>query len=275
MGLPSSGGIVLGQMMEMVRPFPMRDYGFQTKESMNLMVEAERRAYADRAEYLGDIDFVEVPIRELLDTGYLRSRMSDFVLLEASVSEEINAGNVYDEKEETTHFSVIDSDGNMVSLTTTINSSYGSRVVIENAGFLMNNGMDNFSAKPGHPNRFGLLGTEANAIAPGKRMLSSMTPTIVTKDSQPYMVLGTPGGSTIITSVSQDDKTVEGFNVHPRFDPSIVGLTFYFEDKFLLSVKSRNGIGVEILGFKINPSKSDVAGSSTLHHSIDYFWPIR
>lgn len=254
MGLPSSGGIVLGQMMEMVRPFPMRDYGFQTKESMNLMVEAERRAYADRAEYLGDIDFVEVPIRELLDTGYLRSRMSDFVLLEASVSEEINAGNVYDEKEETTHFSVIDSDGNMVSLTTTINSSYGSRVVIGNAGFLMNNGMDNFSAKPGHPNRFGLLGTEANAIAPGKRMLSSMTPTIVTKDSQPYMVLGTPGGSTIITSVFQTLMNVMEFGMsaydavnapkfHHQWHPDLVYVERGFDE---VARRDLDAIGYQI-----------------------------
>ncbi|NGM61310.1 gamma-glutamyltransferase [Sphingobacterium sp. SGG-5] len=202
MGLPSSGGLVLQQMMEMIKPYPIAQYGFQSKEAINLMVEVERRAYADRTEYMGDPDFVDVPVAELIDTNYIRSRMLDFVPLQPSKSEDIKAGLVK-EKEETTHFSIIDKDGNMVSLTTTINGAYGSRVVVGGAGFILNNEMDDFSAKPGVPNKFGLLGTEANSIAPGKRMLSAMSPTIVKKDGKPYAVVGTPGGSTIITSVFQ------------------------------------------------------------------------
>ncbi len=202
MGLPTSGGILLGQMMEMIRPYPLKEYGFQSKEAINLMVEVERRAYADRAEYLGDPDFIKAPVSKLLDTNYIRSRMKDFIPLRPSKSENIKAG-LGKESEETTHFSILDKDGNMVSLTTTINAAYGSSVVVGGAGFILNNGMDNFSAKPGQPNRFGLLGTEANSIAPGKRMLSSMTPAIVKKDNKPYIVVGTPGGSTIITSVFQ------------------------------------------------------------------------
>lgn len=202
MGLPSSGGVLLRQLMEMIKPYPLREYGFQSKEAINLMVEAERRAYADRAAYLGDVDFVKVPLDRLLDTTYIRSRMKDFVPLKPSKSDNVKAG-LGKESEETTHFSIIDKEGNMVSLTTTINRGYGSRTVVGGAGFLLNNGMDNFSAKPGVPNRFGLLGNEANAIAPGKRMLSSMTPTIVKKDNRPYAVIGTPGGPTIITSVFQ------------------------------------------------------------------------
>src|SRR5690606_38400853 len=202
MGLPSSGGLVIQQMMEMIKPYPLKEYGFQSKEAVNLMVEIERRAYADRTEYMGDPDFVDVPVAKLLDTTYIRSRMNDFVPLKPSKSEHIKAG-LGKEKEETTHFSIIDQYGNMVSLTTTINGNYGSRVVVGGAGFLLNNEMDDFSAKPGVPNKFGLLGTEANSIAPGKRMLSAMSPTIVKKDGKPYAVIGTPGGSTIITSVFQ------------------------------------------------------------------------
>lgn len=203
MGLPSSGGVVVQQMMEMIKPYPIKEYGFHSVEAINLMVEAERRAYADRTEYMGDPDFVDVPVARLVDPEYVRSRMDDFQPLKPSKSEDIRAGLGTVEKEETTHFSIVDKDGNMVSLTTTINGNYGSRVVVGGAGFFLNNEMDDFSAKPGVPNMFGLLGTEANSIAPGKRMLSAMTPTIVTKEGKPYAVLGTPGGSTIITSVFQ------------------------------------------------------------------------
>ncbi len=238
MGLPTSGGVLLRQMMGMVEPYPLSEYGFQRKEAINVMVEAERRAYADRAEYLGDVDFVDVPLTQLLDTGYIRSRMADFTPLKASKSADIKAG-LGKESEETTHFSIIDKDGNMVSLTTTINSSYGSRVVVGGAGFILNNGMDNFSAKPGAPNRFGLLGTEANSIAPGKRMLSSMTPTIVRKDNKPYMVVGTPGGSTIITSVFQALLNVLEFDMSaydainkPRFHHQWQPDVIYIEEDF-------------------------------------------
>ena len=210
---PSSGGLALSQLLQMVEPFPLSDYGFQSWEAIHLMTEAERRVYADRATYLGDSDFVPVPIRSLLDEDYLKTRMADFNPNQASDSELIGAGLVTPvESEETTHFCVVDNAGNAVSLTTTINGGYGSKTVVSGAGFLLNNEMDDFSAKPGVPNMFGLIGNEANAIEPGKRMLSSMTPTIVTKNNEVYMVVGTPGGSTIITSVFQTILNVIEFD---------------------------------------------------------------
>ncbi|HIX55489.1 MAG TPA: gamma-glutamyltransferase [Candidatus Sphingobacterium stercoripullorum] len=216
MGLPSSGGILLQQMLRQLEEYPISEYGFQSKESVQLMVEIERRAYADRALYLGDADFVDVPVEALTNKEYLLSRMEDFTPLKASKSEDIEAGEVLlPTKEETTHFSIADELGNVVSLTTTINGAYGNRVVVGGAGFLLNNEMDDFSAKPGSPNKFGLLGAEANAIEPGKRMLSAMTPTVVLKDGKPLMVVGTPGGSTIITSVFQTLVNVLEFGLSP------------------------------------------------------------
>ena len=222
---PSSGGIALTQLLEMVEPFPLEKMGFQSTESVHLIAEAERRVYADRAKFLGDSDFYPVPIGDLLDSAYLDKRMQSFRSQQASQSDSIAAGAIaIAESEETTHFSIVDPEGNAVSLTTTINSGYGSKTVVAGAGFLLNNEMDDFSAKPGVPNFYGLIGAEANAIAPGKRMLSSMTPTIVEKDGQLFMVLGTPGGSTIITSVFQTilNVTVYGQSMsqavrHPRF----------------------------------------------------------
>lgn len=241
MGLPSSGGVVVQQMMEMIKPYPLKEYGFHSKEAVSLMVEVERRAYADRTEYMGDPDFVDVPVSRLLDPAYIRSRMNDFVPLKASKSEDIKAGlGTGKEKEETTHFSIIDKDGNMVSLTTTINGNYGSRVVVGGAGFILNNEMDDFSAKPGVPNKFGLLGTEANSIAPGKRMLSAMTPTLVKKDNKPYAVIGTPGGSTIITSVFQTLLNILEFDMsaydavnkpkfHHQWQPDLIHIEKAFD----------------------------------------------
>jgi len=210
---PSSGGLALSQLLKMVEPYPLREYGFQSAEAIHLMVEAERRVYADRATYLGDSDFVPVPIPSLLKEDYLKTRMADFDPLRASDSELIGAGLVTPvESEETTHFCVVDAVGNAVSLTTTINGPYGSKTVVSGAGFILNNEMDDFSAKPGVPNMYGLIGNEANAIAPNKRMLSAMTPTIVTKNNQVFMVVGTPGGSTIITSVFQTILNVIEFD---------------------------------------------------------------
>lgn len=210
---PSSGGLALSQLLRMVEPYPLRKYGFQSAEAIHLMAEAERRVYADRATYLGDSDFVPVPIRSLLDADYLKTRMGDFDENRASDSELIGAGLVTPvESEETTHFCIVDAAGNAVSLTTTLNGGYGSKTTVSGAGFLLNNEMDDFSAKPGVPNMFGLIGNEANAIEPGKRMLSSMTPTIVTKDNEVFMVVGTPGGSTIITSVFQTILNVIEFD---------------------------------------------------------------
>ena len=200
---PSSGGILLEQMLGMASLYPLASYGFESVRSVQLMCEIERRAYADRAMYLGDPDFVRVPVSALVSPAYLRARMKDYDPHKATPSSQVGAGSFPDESHETTHLSVVDSAGNAVSVTYTLNNFYGSKVVVGHAGFLLNDEMDDFSAKPGAPNMFGLIGAEANAIAPGKRMLSSMTPTIVLKDKKPYLVVGTPGGATIITSVFQ------------------------------------------------------------------------
>ncbi|GEP88412.1 gamma-glutamyltranspeptidase / glutathione hydrolase [Chitinophaga terrae (ex Kim and Jung 2007)] len=202
MPLPSSGGICLQQLMGMVENYPIAKWGFHSPEAVQLMIEAERRAYADRANFLGDPDFVKVPVKRLTDKKYLASRMQDFVPGKAGSSEITKAG-VFPESEETTHLSIIDAEGNAIAVTTTLNGHYGSRTVVGGSGFLLNNEMDDFSVKPGVPNMYGLVGNEANAIAPHKRMLSSMTPTLVLEKNQVLYSLGTPGGSTIITSVFQ------------------------------------------------------------------------
>ncbi|HUW92740.1 MAG TPA: gamma-glutamyltransferase, partial [Bacteroidales bacterium] len=176
--------------------------------------EAERRAFADRAQYLGDPDFVDIPVESLLTREYLAERMKSFNILAATPSSSISYGNVFpSESEETTHYSVVDKSGNAVAGTTTLNNSYGSGIVVKGAGFILNDEMDDFSIKPGTPNMYGLLGGEANAIAPGKRMLSSMTPTILEKDGKLFLVVGSPGGSTIITTVFQIIRDVVDFNM--------------------------------------------------------------
>jgi len=213
---PSSGGIALGQLLKIVQNYPIRKWGFHTFKTVHLMVEAEKRVYADRAEYLGDTDFYPVPIDSLLDDNYLQKRMADFSFDKTTDSKNIFAGKfeLHKESFETTHISIIDKDRMAVSCTTTLNSNYGSKVLVDDYGFFLNNEMDDFSAKPGVPNQFGLIGAEANAIAPRKRMLSSMTPTIVTKNGKVFMVLGTPGGSTIITSVFQTILNVVDFDMN-------------------------------------------------------------
>lgn len=210
---PSSGGIIIGQMMKMIEPFPVESYGFQSPKAVQLMIEVERRAYADRAQHMGDPDFWDVPIEHLLSQEYLNKRMADYSPDKAGNSNNIKAGHI-PESEETTHLSVVDGKGNIVAVTTTLNGNYGSRTVIGGAGFLMNNEMDDFSIKPGTPNMYGALGGEANAIAPGKRMLSSMTPTLVLKNNKPYLTIGTPGGTTIPTSVFQALVNLIDFNMN-------------------------------------------------------------
>jgi gamma-glutamyltranspeptidase/glutathione hydrolase len=197
---PSSGGILIAQMMQMIAPYPLTVMGVNSFESVSLMVEAQRRAYADRAEHMGDPDFWKVPTKTLTSNAYAQDRMKDYQPGVAGNSKMILAG-VAKESEETTHFSVIDEAGNMVSVTTTLNDTYGNKTIVGGAGFLLNNEMDDFSIKPGVPNMYGALGGEANAIQPGKRMLSSMTPTLVTKNNQPYITIGTPGGTTIPNQV--------------------------------------------------------------------------
>ena len=197
---PSSGGILIAQMMQMIAPYPVSVMGANSFESVSLMVEAQRRAYADRAEHMGDPDFWKVPTTTLTSNAYAQDRMKDYQAGVAGNSKMIQAG-VAKESEETTHFSIIDEAGNMVAVTTTLNGSYGNKTIVGGAGFLLNNEMDDFSIKPGVPNMYGALGGEANAIQPGKRMLSSMTPTLITKNNQPYITIGTPGGTTIPNQV--------------------------------------------------------------------------
>jgi gamma-glutamyltranspeptidase/glutathione hydrolase len=203
MAPPSSGGIILCQLMKIMETRPVASYRFQTAKSVQLMVEAERRAFADRSVYMGDPDYWKVPVKTLTSDAYSQNRMADYDSSKATPSALVKAGNIK-ESEETTHISIIDKEGNMVSITTTLNNSYGSRTVVSGAGFLLNDEMDDFSIKPGVPNMYGAVGGEANAIQPGKRMLSSMTPTLVLdKNKNPLIVLGTPGGTTIPTSVFQ------------------------------------------------------------------------
>ena len=200
----SSGGVALMQLLRLVEPYPLTRWGWNTDSTAQVMIEAERRVYADRAKFLGDPDFVDVPVDKLISYDYLKKRWQDFSFGKATDSKAVSGGDLPgDESLEPTHFSVVDKDRNAVSITTTLNGGYGSKVIIKGGGFFMNNEMDDFSVKAGVPNMFGLIGNKANEIAPSKRMLSSMTPTIVEKDGNLYMVVGTPGGSTIITAVYQ------------------------------------------------------------------------
>ena len=204
MGPPSSGGIALVQLLNGAEQLETQNYYHNSLEYINTIAEIESRVYADRATYLGDPDFFNVPQKYLLDQNYLLRRFSEIKNNIKTPSSEVKEGSFEgNESDETTHFSIVDKYGNAVSVTTTINGGYGSKVVVEGAGFLLNNEMDDFSVKPGYPNMFGLVGGEANSIEPNKRMLSSMTPTIIEKDDKLFMVIGTPGGSTIITSVFQ------------------------------------------------------------------------
>lgn len=211
---PSSGGIALAQLFQSVEPHDLNSWGFHSEKAVHLIVEAERRAYADRAAHLGDPDFYKVPREGMLKKSYQAERMKNFDPNKASLSADVSAGAPAPaESMETTHLSVVDEAGNAVSVTTTLNGGMGSKVFVAGAGFLLNNEMDDFSVKPGIPNMYGLVGGEANAIQPGKRMLSSMTPSIVSKDGKLIMVVGTPGGSTIITSVFQTIVNVIDFEM--------------------------------------------------------------
>ena len=204
MSFPSSGGILLGQMMKAIEKFDLSKIPHNSAEYIQLLTEIERRAFADRSDLMGDPDFMNLPVYEFMDEEYIEERMKSFSWEEATPSSEIKPGEVtFNESDETTHFSIIDKSGNAVSVTTTLNNSFGSKVYLENSGFFLNNEMDDFSSKPGYPNFFGVLGSEANSIQPSKRMLSAMTPTIVLKNNKPKLILGSPGGPSIITSVFQ------------------------------------------------------------------------
>lgn len=215
MPMPSSGGLLLHQMMKMIEDKNIAAMGFHSVEAVHLMAEVERRAFADRGRFMGDADFYKVPEAQLVSDEYLKERIKSFDPLQASLSSEIKHGVVAGyESEETTHLNTADKDGNVVSITTTLNNSYGSKTVVGGAGFFLNDEMDDFSIKPGTPNMYGAIGGIANAIAPGKRMLSSMTPTIVLKNGTPYLVVGTPGGTTIPTQVFQTLVNILEFNLN-------------------------------------------------------------
>lgn len=214
MGPPSSGGIALLQLLHSVEKFPLRKWGHNAPATVHVMTEAERRVYADRAAWLGDPDFFKVPVEALTAKAYSEKRMLSFDPDKATPSSAVKEGNPLPwESQETTHLSVVDQQGNAVAVTTTLNDSYGAAVVVAGSGFFLNDEMDDFSIKPGQPNMYGVIGGEANKIAPNKRMLSSMTPTIVERNGRLFMVVGTPGGSTIITSVFQTILNVVEYNM--------------------------------------------------------------
>ncbi len=265
MSPPSSGGVCLAQIMKMIEPFDVSQYGHNQLKAIQVITEAERRAYADRAYYLGDPDFVDIPIDTLISDPYLISRMEDFSFKKATLSSDINCGSITGyESEETTHYSIVDQFGNAIAVTTTLNGAFGSKLYVPELGFFLNNEMDDFSAKPGIPNMFGLIGAKANAIAPEKRMLSSMTPTLVEKDGKLWMSVGTPGGSTIITSVLQTILNVKEFGMTmqdavdaPRFHHQ------WLPDKVVFEP---NSFGNELLdglrakGYNINEEESRIIG---------------
>jgi gamma-glutamyltranspeptidase / glutathione hydrolase len=247
MPLPGSGGILLPQMMRMVEDRGLNAYGFESVKSVHLMAEVERLAYADRAKYLGDPDYFKVPVKTLISYPYIHERMKYFNPDSAGKSKDIPAGQVA-ESAETTHFDTYDKNGNCVSVTTTLNGGYGSRTVVAGAGFLLNNEMDDFSIKPGTPNMYGAVGGEANAIAPGKRMLSSMTPTIVLFKGKPFLILGTPGGTTITTSVFQTLIDIIEFDMtttdavdkpkfHHQWSPDILYVEKGFPEAVILELQ--------------------------------------
>ena len=214
MSPPSSGGICLAQIMNSIESYDLHTYGHNSVKTMQIITEAERRAYADRSHFLGDPDFVSIPTDTLLSKTYSKERMRNFSFKKPTLSKDVSHGNIeIIESNETTHYSIVDQYGNAVSVTTTLNGGYGSKLYSSELGFFLNNEMDDFSSKPGVPNMFGLIGAKANQIAPEKRMLSSMTPTIVEKKGELWMVVGTPGGSTIITSVLQTILNVHEFGM--------------------------------------------------------------
>jgi len=237
MAPPSSGGICLAQIMKAVEPFPLDEYGHNTMQSIQLITEAERRAYADRSYYLGDPDFVDIPIKTLTSEAYVKERMANFNFEQAMPSDSLSYGMIPGyESMETTHYSIVDSYGNAIAVTTTLNDAYGSKLYVPELGIFLNNEMDDFSSKPGTPNMYGLVGGEANSIQPQKRMLSSMTPTLVERDGKLWMSVGTPGGSTIITSVFQTIINVYEYDMSmqqavsaPRFHHQWLPDTILFE----------------------------------------------
>lgn len=265
---PSSGGALLIQMLNMLEPYPVGEFGWGSPETVHLMIEAERRAYADRAEYMGDPDYFDVPLDMLTSKDYAAQRFADFDPEAASRSDDIGAGSWPEESPQTTHYSIVDAAGNAVSLTTTLNRSYGNKIVVPDAGFLLNNEMDDFSSKPDTPNSYGLIGREANAIEPGKRMLSSMTPSIVSRDGKPVLITGSPGGSTIITTVFQIvvnvidhgmdvEEAVSSPRFHHQWMPNLVRFEFgAIPDESVSTLEDMGHVGLTGSNFSIGDANS-------------------
>jgi len=265
MSPPSSGGVTINQIFKMMESHDVASYGHNSAKTIQLFTEASRRAYADRNFYLGDPDFVEIPLDVLLSNGYLKERMANFSWNKATKSSEVERGNVQIvESMETNHYSIVDAEGNAISGTTTLNGAYGSKLYSDELGFFLNNEMDDFSAKPGIPNMFGLIGAEANSIAAEKRMLSSMTPTIVEKEGKLWMVVGTPGGSTIITAVAQTILNGYEFNMSmqeavnaPRFHHQWLPDMVIFEPEgFSSELKAE----LSSKGYIINEDRTPIIG---------------
>lgn len=265
MAPPSSGGVCLAEIMNAIEPYDLDKYGHNSLKSIQVITEAERRAYADRSHFLGDPDFVKIPLNTLTSKEYATSNMNNFSFEKPTPSNAVSHGNVsFSESNETTHYSIVDQFGNAVSVTTTINGAYGSKLYCPELGFFLNNEMDDFSSKPGTPNMFGLIGAEANKIEPQKRMLSSMTPTIVEKNGKLFMVVGTPGGSTIITSVLQTILNVHEYNMgmqeavnQPRFHHQWLPDNIKMEPQgFSKEVKDQ----LQALGYVLDETNSPVIG---------------
>jgi len=265
MSPPSSGGICLAQIMNGIESYDLSKFGHNKTKYIQVVTESERRAYADRSHFLGDSDFVNVPVDSLISKTYTKHRMDNFSFDKPTKSSDLTHGNIeLIESDETTHYSIVDTYGNAVAVTTTLNGAFGSKVYCEDLGFFLNNEMDDFSSKPGTPNMFGLIGAKANEIAPQKRMLSSMTPTIVEKDGKLWMVVGTPGGSTIITSVLQTILNVHEFDFgmqeainQPRFHHQWLPDDIKMEPNGF----DKNAIkNLEKIGYKVDESSSKIIG---------------
>jgi len=253
MSPPSSGGICINQIMTMIEPYNLKSFGHNSINYIKLLVEAERRSFADRSHFLGDPDFISIPTKMLTSKDYLENRMVDFSFEEPTDSNKIGYGDILiPEANETTHYSIVDQFGNAIAVTTTLNGTFGSKLFADELGFFLNNEMDDFSSKPGFPNMYGLIGGEANKIEPKKRMLSSMSPTIVEKDGELYMTLGTPGGSTIITSVVQTILNVHEFEMtmneavnsprfHHQWKPDSIRIELDYFDRDVIEALLKSG----------------------------------
>ena len=278
MGPPSSGGIVLAQILSMINNYDLKNINHNSEKYIQLLVESERLAFADRSKYLGDPDFNNIPIKELLNEKYLEKRFSIFDFEKSNKSEDVKPGEILRESNETTHYSIVDRFGNAVSVTTTLNGNYGSKLISEELGFFFNNEMDDFSIKPGFPNMYGLIGGEINAIEPEKRMLSSMTPTIIEENEELSMILGSPGGPTIITSVLQTilnfyeynfemQESVDKSRFHHLWFPDKI----YYESGVLDDDLKNN---LKQKGYKFNNNESTIGRVDAIHvDKQKYFHP--